>query len=121
MARTKEEKEIARERKKVKEAEAKMDMHMAKGAHVEDKLMAKQSHYHASHGPHLPHHEPMQAPAPVMGHGYGHNPPGVTSMPPSAAYPPGTTSILPPAAYPPGAASVPPTAYPPTGHHHRPY
>lgn len=49
MARTKEEKEIAHQRRKVKEAEAKMDMHMAKAAHAEDKLMTKQSHYHVTH------------------------------------------------------------------------
>lgn len=101
MARTKEEKEIAHQRRKVKEAEAKMDMHMAKAAHAEDKLMTKQSHYHVTHGPHVPQHLPQQmpipAPTPVMGHGYGHNPTEVTS--------------------------VPPPAYPPTGqhHHHHPY
>lgn len=120
MAQTKEEKEIAHERRKVKEAEAKMDMHMAKEAHAEEKLMTKQSHYHVSHGPHLPHHEPMQAQAQGIEHGYGHNAPGVTSMPPPAAYPTGPTSV-PPAAYPPGASSVPPAAYPPTGQHYRPY
>lgn len=91
MARTKEEKEIAHQRRKAKEAEANMDMHMAKAAHAEDKLMTKQSHYHVGHGPHVPQHGPIPAPAPVMGHGYGHNPTGV--------------------------ASVPPPVYPPTGHH----
>ncbi|KAG2270211.1 hypothetical protein Bca4012_072364 [Brassica carinata] len=73
MARTKEEKEIAHQRRKAKEAEANMDGHVTHGA-------------------------PVPAPAPVIGHGYRHNPPGVTSVPP-AAYPP-----------------------PPTGpHHHHPY
>ncbi|KAF3586816.1 hypothetical protein F2Q69_00027909 [Brassica cretica] len=97
MARTKEEKEIAHQRRKAKEAEANMDMHMAKVAHAEEKLMAKQSHYHLSQG-HVTHGAPVPAPAPVIGHGYRHNPPGVTSVPP-AAYPP-----------------------PPTGpHHHHPY
>lgn len=86
MARTKEEEEIAHQRRKAKEAEAKMDMHIAKAAHAEEKLMAKQSHYNVSHG-HLAHHAPVPAPAPVIGHGYRPNPPGVTSVPP-AAYPP---------------------------------
>ncbi|CAH8359668.1 unnamed protein product [Eruca vesicaria subsp. sativa] len=94
MARTKEEKEIAHQRRKAKEAEAKMDLHIAKAVHAEEKLMAKQSHYHVSHGLH---NAPVPAPAPVMGHGYRHDPPGVTSIPP-AAYPP-----------------------PPTGPHHHPY
>lgn len=71
MARAKEEKEIAHERRKAKEAEAKMDMHMAKAAYAEEKLMTKQSHYHVTD--HGPHQTPMQAPAPVMGHGYGRN------------------------------------------------
>jgi len=96
MARTKEEKEIAHQRRKAKEAEANMDMHMAKAAHAEDKLMAKQSHYHVTdHGPHVPQQAPVPAPAPVMGHGYGHNPTGVTSVPPQTYHP----------------------TYPPTGHH----
>ncbi|XP_010461081.1 PREDICTED: uncharacterized protein LOC104741855 [Camelina sativa] len=89
MARTKEEKEIAHQRRKVKEAEANMDMHMAKAAHAEDKLIAKQSHYHVTHGTHVAQPAPISAPAPVMGHGYGHNPAGLTSVPPPAYPPPG--------------------------------
>ncbi|KAF8116385.1 hypothetical protein N665_0019s0063 [Sinapis alba] len=82
MANTKEEKEIAHQRKKAKKAEAKMDMHMAKEAHAEEKLMAKQYHYHLSQG-HVPHHSHVPGPAPAMGHGYMHNPPGVTSVHPA--------------------------------------
>ncbi|CAE6013737.1 unnamed protein product [Arabidopsis arenosa] len=77
-----------------------MDMHLAKAAHAEDKLMTKQSHYHVGHGPHVPQHGPIPAPAPVMGHDYGHNPTGVRSVPPPV-YPP----------------TGPHQAYPPTGHH----
>ncbi|KAH0862802.1 hypothetical protein Bca4012_092763 [Brassica carinata] len=100
-AQTKEEKKVAHERRKAREAEAKLDMHVAKEAHAEEKLMDKQSHYHVSQS-HVPHHTPVTTPQPVVGHGYGHNHP--------AAYPP---TAYPPTAY--------PTAYPPEHHHHHPY
>lgn len=57
-------------------------MHVAKEAHAEEKLMAKQSHYHVSQS-HVPHHTPVTTPQPVVGHGYGNNHPG--------AYPPTAT------------------------------
>lgn len=44
-ARTKEEKEIAHERAKAKEAKAKMELHEAKARHASEKLAAKQAHH----------------------------------------------------------------------------
>ncbi|KFK44995.1 hypothetical protein AALP_AA1G330500 [Arabis alpina] len=117
MARTKEEKEIAHQRRKAKEAEANMDMHMAKAAHAEEKLLAKQSHYHVTdhgvshvdHG-HLPHHVPMAAPAPTPVTGHGHVPMAAPAPTPVMGHGYGQN--------PPGATSVPPQTYPTTRHHH---
>ncbi|KAJ7944607.1 Seed maturation protein [Quillaja saponaria] len=52
-ARTKEEKVIAHESRKVKEAEANMELHVAKAQHAAEKLSAKQSHLYGHHEPHL--------------------------------------------------------------------
>lgn len=49
MARTEEEKVIAHERAKAKEAKAKMELHEAKAKHAAEKLSAKQSHYYGGH------------------------------------------------------------------------
>ncbi|OWM88289.1 late embryogenesis abundant protein 18 [Punica granatum] len=60
-ARTPEEKEMAHERRKMKEAQAKMDLHQAKARHAAEKLVGKQAHVYG----HV--HEP---PAPGTAH-YG--------------------------------------------------
>lgn len=51
MARTKEEKVIAHERAKAKEAKAKMELHEAKARHAAEKLSTKQSHYYGHQPP----------------------------------------------------------------------
>ncbi|XP_051119375.1 late embryogenesis abundant protein 6 isoform X2 [Andrographis paniculata] len=48
-ARTKEGKEIAKEVRKAKEAEAKMEMHQAKAQHLEDKLHGKHRRLFGGH------------------------------------------------------------------------
>ncbi|KAJ1428953.1 Late embryogenesis abundant protein [Sesbania bispinosa] len=48
-ARTEEEKVIAHERAKAKEAKAKMELHEAKARHAAEKLGAHQSHYYGHH------------------------------------------------------------------------
>lgn len=45
-ARTAEEKELARERRKVKGAQAKMELHQAKAKHAAEKLSSKHHHHH---------------------------------------------------------------------------
>lgn len=68
-SRTKEEKTIAHERRKAKEAEAKMKLHEAKAEHADEKL----------HGHHLhPHHEPVVG---AHGHGHNHHQPVGTAVP----------------------------------------
>ncbi|KAF3631884.1 putative plastid developmental protein DAG [Capsicum annuum] len=52
-ARTKEEKDIAEERRKEKEAEAKMELHESKAAHAGEKLEGK--HGHGGHAPYSTH------------------------------------------------------------------
>ncbi|RDX62267.1 Late embryogenesis abundant protein 6, partial [Mucuna pruriens] len=83
MARTEEEKVIAHERAKAKEAKAKMELHEAKARHAEEKLRTKQSHSYGLH------HDP-----PVVGttqtqyqQQQGHQPIGTALVPPGATYP----------------------------------
>ena len=59
-ARTEEEKKLAHERKKAKEAEAKMELHQDKARHVEEKLRPKQPQY-------------------LHGYGYDHEPKAATT------------------------------------------
>ncbi|XP_059302479.1 late embryogenesis abundant protein 6-like [Lycium ferocissimum] len=70
-ARTREEKTIAEEVRKAKEAEAKMELHQAKARHAAEKLQSKQAHLGGIVGPH--HHGP-----PVGGQGHHINPVGTT-------------------------------------------
>lgn len=76
-ARTQEEKAIAHELAKAKEAKAKMELHEAKAKHAAEKLGTKQSHYYG--------HDP-----PLVGtahthtqyqQGHNHNPLGAVHMP----------------------------------------
>lgn len=78
-ARTKEEAAIIQERRKAKEAEAKMHLHDEKAQHAAEKLYAKQSH-------HLYGHRDA-----VGGDGQHHHIPGVGTAAPTtgATYPPG--------------------------------
>lgn len=70
-ARTKEEKEMARQRRKAREAKAMMDLHNAKANHAAGTLNAKQSHLHGHH--HVtpvganPSHQPVGTAAPMSG------------------------------------------------------
>lgn len=50
-ARTKEEKDIAEERRRAKEAEAKMELHEAKATHAGEKLEGKHAPYTATKNP----------------------------------------------------------------------
>ncbi|KAJ7952671.1 Seed maturation protein [Quillaja saponaria] len=50
---TEEEKVIAHERRKVKEAKAKMELHEDKAQHAAEKLNTKHSHLYGHHEPHL--------------------------------------------------------------------
>ncbi|KAI3453921.1 hypothetical protein Pfo_010584 [Paulownia fortunei] len=84
VARTEVEKEIAHERRKAKEAEAKMKMHEAKAQHLEEKLYGKHHGLcgHHQHG-HQGHHEPVGAAIPPTGavaptYPLGGHPPGWT-------------------------------------------
>ncbi|KAH0662390.1 hypothetical protein KY284_027321 [Solanum tuberosum] len=52
VARTREEKRIAEEVRKAKEAEAKMELHQAKARHAAETLQSKQSHLIGRHGHH---------------------------------------------------------------------
>ncbi|XP_060179251.1 late embryogenesis abundant protein 6-like [Lycium barbarum] len=70
-ARTREEKTIAEEVRKAKEAEAKMELHQAKARHAAEKLESKQAHLGGLVGPH--HHGPT-----VGGQGHHVNPVGTT-------------------------------------------
>ncbi|KAI7995278.1 Late embryogenesis abundant protein 6 [Camellia lanceoleosa] len=94
-ARTKEEKDIAQELRKAKEAEAKMKLHEAKAEHAADKLHAKHSHHHlcGDHNPTI-----------VGAHGRHHHPVGTTAVPMA-----GTTNPT----YPLGGHAP--------GHHHNKY
>ncbi|KAJ8557921.1 hypothetical protein K7X08_004687 [Anisodus acutangulus] len=79
VARTKEERTIAEEVRKAKEAEAKMELHQAKARHAAEKLQSKQAHLGGIVGPH--HHGPI-----VGGHGptisgQGHQNPVGTTIP----------------------------------------
>nr|ABB72363.1 seed maturation protein [Glycine canescens] len=78
-ARTEEERVIAHEHAKAKEAEAKMELHEAKARHAAEKLSANQSHY----GLHHDHNNP-----PLVGttqthyqQGHQHQPLGAVPMP----------------------------------------
>lgn len=62
-ARTKEENDIAEERRKAKEAEAKMELHESKAAHAGEKLQGKHAHHHVHGGP-----TPTTATNPLGGH-----------------------------------------------------
>ncbi|KAM7525409.1 hypothetical protein LguiA_015311 [Lonicera macranthoides] len=78
-ARTKEEEAIIHERRKAKEAEAKMHLHDEKAQHAAEKLGTKQSHHlYGHHGA-------------VGGDGHQHHIPGVGTAAPTtgATYPPG--------------------------------
>lgn len=85
MARTEEEKVIAHERAKAKEAKAKMELHEAKARHAAEKLSAKQSH--------LPVGVHHQQPPPMVGTQYnyqgqaGQQPLGSVPNPAGATYP----------------------------------
>ena len=87
-ARTGAEKVIAKERRKVKEAEAKTKLHETKAENAAEKL----KHSRPVYG----HHDP------VVGGGQGHHAPVGTAANP--------TTVVPTAAYPPGSH--------PPGHHH---
>ncbi|XP_047983743.1 late embryogenesis abundant protein 6 [Salvia hispanica] len=80
---TKEGREIAHERRKVKEAEAKMKMHTAKADHAADKLQA------AQHGG-------------LCGIGCNHPHRGYQEPYVGSAYPPTVAPAYPPGGYPPG-------------------
>ena len=74
-ARTKEEKDMAHEKMKAKEAEAKMNLHEAKSEHAADKLHGA---HHLPGQPHAHHNQPLgtgvAAPThPLAGHPPGHN------------------------------------------------
>ncbi|KAL9422689.1 hypothetical protein AB3S75_034883 [Citrus x aurantiifolia] len=84
-AMTEEEKELAHQRRKAKEAKAKMEMHQAKAIHAAEKLRAKQSHLY---GPNLAagtddHHHLGQneLPPAATTHGHIHQPVGLTADP----------------------------------------
>ncbi|XVE57463.1 hypothetical protein DITRI_Ditri04bG0092600 [Diplodiscus trichospermus] len=63
-ARTEEEKKLAHERKKAKEARAKMELHQDKVGHAEERLRAKQPQY--LHGYGYDHdHPPLGTPTPM--------------------------------------------------------
>ncbi|KAK0590836.1 hypothetical protein LWI29_032314 [Acer saccharum] len=65
-ARTEEEKEIAHQLRKAKEAQAKMELHHSKAQHAADKLRAKQSHLVTQTQP-QPQHTPLGTVAPHTG------------------------------------------------------
>lgn len=83
-ARTKEEKEIAVERRKAKEAEAKMNLHEAKARHAAEKQQAVQAHLYPAAGRH--HHHGGD---PVVGGQVGHHEPVGTVVPPTGTVMPG--------------------------------
>ncbi|GER30274.1 seed maturation protein [Striga asiatica] len=62
MARSKEEKEVAHEVRKAKEAEAKMKMHETKAQNAQDKLYGE---HHGLYGKH--HHQPVGSAFPATG------------------------------------------------------
>nr|ABB72407.1 seed maturation protein [Glycine latifolia] len=81
-ARTKEERVIAHERAKAKEAEAKMKLHEAKARHAAEKLSTNQSHYALHHG-----HNPLLVGTTETHYQQGHHQPlGAVPMP-GATYP----------------------------------
>ncbi|RZC72753.1 hypothetical protein C5167_048232, partial [Papaver somniferum] len=72
-ATTPEEKEIAHQRRKAKEAEAKMEFHAAKAEHKAETLDAK---YNNHHNPITGHHDTYGHHNPITGHDtYGHHHP----------------------------------------------
>ncbi|KAK3428839.1 hypothetical protein EUGRSUZ_E00290 [Eucalyptus grandis] len=75
-ARTPEEKEMAHQRRKAKEAEAKMELHQAKAAHAAEKLAAKHPTLPGHvHGP-ADHHTTTQPVVGAPGHQTRHRPVG---------------------------------------------
>lgn len=80
VARTPEEKEIAHQRRKAKEAEAKMELHDAKADHAAEKLQAKQSHLYGHHHHPTTHQQPMMT-TPGTTQPYGHTQPVGTAAP----------------------------------------
>lgn len=93
-ARTPEEKEIARERRKAREAQAKSELHQAKAKHAAEKLNAKQRHYHPPVvGTHQP---PVVGTHPSQPVGSGATMAGATNPtypPPLGGYPPAPTYV----------------------------
>ncbi|XP_015078859.1 late embryogenesis abundant protein 6-like [Solanum pennellii] len=92
VARTREEKRIAEEVRKAKEAEAKMELHQAKARHAAETLQSKQSHLIGPHG-----------------HGHHHHAVGGQQNPVVGSTIPTTGTVAP--TYPLGG-------YPPTSHGH---
>ncbi|XP_031288143.1 late embryogenesis abundant protein 6 [Pistacia vera] len=94
-ARTEEEKEIAHQRGKAKEAQAKMELHQAKAEHTAEKLRAKQSHVlgyaqHHHDDPYLAatHHGQMNEPVVGTTHGHHqHHPVGIAAPVPATTAP----------------------------------
>ncbi|KAL2544428.1 Late embryogenesis abundant protein [Forsythia ovata] len=67
-ARTKEDKTISHERRKAKEAEAKMKLHEAKAEHAAEKVHGKHLHHHEQVvGTHRHHHQPIGTAVPTTG------------------------------------------------------
>lgn len=80
MARTKEEKKIAEEVRKAKEAEAEMILHQTHAENAAEKLRGKHAH-HTVLGHHHHHHQPIGTAVPTTGipapsYPLGSNPPG---------------------------------------------
>ncbi|KDP29011.1 hypothetical protein JCGZ_19500 [Jatropha curcas] len=74
-ARTHEQKQIAKERRKAKEAQAKMKLHQEKAKHAAEKLSGRRAH-HLSGATHTNHHYPTTV-DPVVGT-HAHQPVGTT-------------------------------------------
>ncbi|KAL8138747.1 hypothetical protein V2J09_004748 [Rumex salicifolius] len=100
-ARTREEREIATERRKVKEAEAKAELHASKAHHAAEKLEAKRQPLHIPGVGAANHHYPAGVPAGAVagfpettGHvGVApHQPVGTHYVPDAGVYPPETTT-----------------------------
>ena len=109
-AKTEEERKIAEERKKAKEAQAKMELHQQKAKHAAEKLNNK---YHHGAGLMSKHHA-NNINEPVMGTAYGQKPAVGTATATAAPMAPGATVPMAPA---PAGPTVPTATYPIGGGH----
>lgn len=85
-ARTEEEKKVAEERRKAKEAEAKMELHAEKAKHAAEKLSRNKYVHHGHHEPSLVGTHGVQINEPVVGT-HGHQPVGTAAPMAGAAIP----------------------------------